>query len=279
MPREVVGNIPEFTADEGGEGDQEVKETSTEEVVEEKEKTPTESSTDNKSAEETSEKEEVGEDTTDSSGEKEEEKKGSISPQTKEELINDIIGLTNTKQKLLDDIVGLRGNRRELKQKEINKVENQIEDELKDISQQDKEIIEKIARSRGFVSKDEVKVMLYKDIEERQLQDFLNKYPEFKPENDPNDKNWKMLQEELGFYKKPSNPYNTMSVLEKARKSIQKIGSERDTKPVEHRLKTASKGSGGSIQRSSSSTPISSEYREELRRGGWSEEEINEMEK
>ena len=280
MPREVVGKIPEFTSEEGEGEKEEVKETPAEEAVEEKE-TPSEPSTEEEPAEETKEEtkeeelkppeEELSEDTTevDELAKKEKER---------DKLIGQVEGLATTRDKLLGEITGLRGDRRELKEKELIKVEKEIKDELKDVNPDDVVIIEKILKSRGYMSKDEAQKMFYDSIKQQELNKFLDKYPEYKPENDPSDVNWKTLQSELTDYRMPTDPHQVGRVLEKARRAIVKTSpsSERDTKAIKQRLKTASKGVVG-IQRSSPQGQLTPEQIGELRRGGFSEEEIKEM--
>lgn len=265
-----MGNIPEFTSDDSvGNQESEVKETS-EETQEEVKETPEESSPEIKPAEETSEEESLSEDTA-------QEVEPDVQIQ-KEQAYKEIIGLSKTKADLLQEIQHLRGERRTLKEAELRKVETQIQDELKDINPEDVPKVERIAKQRGFIKQEDVKKMFYDLEKERQLNAFLDKYPEFKPENDPEDRNWKALQEELGYYKMPSDPTKIINVLEKARKSVQPKGSERNTQEVKRNLATASKGGGG-VQRSSVPGHLTSSDKEELRRGGFTESEIEEMNK
>jgi len=49
---------------------------------------------------------------------------------------------------------------------------------------------------------------------------FLEKHPEYKPENDTGDKNWNALLEEINDYKIPKNPSDWGKLLRKAHKNI-----------------------------------------------------------
>ncbi len=202
------------------------------------------------------------------------------SQDTGEEVQKQVLGLEQEKQKLLEEITSLRGERRELKQVQIDKVDSQLiqtKDEYADLYPEDVKTFERLARSRGLVSKEEVKKMVYDTVKQQVLDDFLTKYPEFKPENDPNDKNWNRLQQELAFYKMPDNPKLVATLLEKARKQVVPTQGEPNTLEAQRRIKTASMGQGG-VQRSSSKSTLAPEQKESYRRGGWTEEEIKDIE-
>jgi len=284
MPRQVIGKIPEFTQEGevlqrvNQEGVKEAETESIEEVLEEEKETPPESPTGEKplgeeSEEETSE-EEVSEEET-SEEEPEED--------TSQDLTSQIEGLQREREKLLREIQELRRERRELKQQpQVEQPITQQEiDELKDLHPEDVALIERILRAKGYVRKDELEQELYKTIEQEEINKFLEKYPEFKPENDPDDRNWNALQEELKWYRKPENPRDIGKLLEKARASISVLTGERSSvSATKKRLEIASKGSGGgTTQRSSSARSFTPEEREAYRRGGWSDEEIAELEK
>jgi len=270
-PREVVGKIPEFTSDEGGDKE-EVKQAGDQETPEEKE-TPTEPSTEKKPAdEETVSEEKI------TSDEETEEPLGEDIGGEKEELLKSIEGLKAAREKLLEDIKYLRGERRELKQKQIDKINEEI-DELKDLHPDDVKVIERVLKAKGYVPKQEIEKELYNQIKQQQLDRFLDKYPEFKPENDPDDKNWTALQEELKYYRMPEDPNKIMTILERAYRAISPLisSNDRSTLAKKQQIKTAGVGAGGG-QRSSSKKTLSPRYRQELERGGWSKEEIKEIE-
>ena len=277
MPRQVIGHIPDFTSEDGV-NQEEVKQPETEsleeEVLGEEKETLPESSTGEKPADETSE-EEISEEET-----SEEEVVGE---DTGEEKVRpeDIEGLKKERERLLSEIRELRATRRELKTKPKEEPITQKEiDDLKDLHPEDVALIERILKAKGYVSREELNRQLYEQIEQDEINKFLEKHPEFKPENDPDDRNWMALQEELKWYRKPENPREIGKLLEKARRAIQSPVSERSNlKTTKRQIEIASKGSGGVAQRSSSSRPFTEEERNLYRRGGWSEEEIEELEK
>lgn len=149
--------------------------------------------------------------------------------------------------------------------------------ELEGIAPEDVDLIEKVLRAKGYVPKQELDNMLYKRVEQEALDQFLSKYPEYKPENDPNNTNWNTLMSEFTLYAKPKDPRQIANLLERARKSVAPSGSDRTTPAVKKAVQTASHGSGG-VQKSSSRKTLEPRLRSELERGGWSEEEIARIE-
>lgn len=193
-----------------------------------------------------------------------------------EKLSQQVQGLQEERGKLLKEIVELRGQRREIKQNELLKIEEKIE-ELKDVHPDDVVVIEKILRSKGYVTKDEAHKMFYDSVKQEELNKFLDKYPEYKPENDTQDINWGSLQKELGFYRMPDNPYMIKDVLERAHRVITKVSSGLNLPVKKRQIEIAGAGAGG-VQRSSSHKALDPEKRLMLQQGGWSEEEIKKIE-
>ena len=261
---------------EGNQDD--VREVKQVETVESTEKeTPSDTSTEaetNEAAETDKEEAEVAE------GEKtpaqETEEKSTESTGDDAEVQKQLQGLQREKVALLKQIQDLRGQRRELKKDELVKVEQKM-DELKDVSPEDVAVIDKVLRSKGYITKEEAGKMSYDSVKNEVLEKFLSDFPEYKPENDPHDINWSSLQAELGYYRMPDDPKKIRDILDRAHKSITKEPSDRGGEAKKQAVKTASVGSGGT-QRSSSHTPFPSAQREVLLRGGWSEEEVREME-
>ena len=251
MP-EQVGKIPEFTTDESV-VQEEVKEEVVETPPEKETETPTELPAEEKPAEEA-------------------EKPQSVD----DELARQIQGLEQERTKLLKEIKNLRGERREIKQQEISKVESKI-DKLEDVHPDDVSTIDKVLRSKGYITKEEAKKMSYEAVKEDELAKFLEKYPEYKPENDPNDLNWSAFQREWEYYRMPEDARRIGEILERVHRSIAKP-ADRSSVVKKRQIEVAGVGSGGT-QRSSSKKSLESWQKDEYRRGGWSEEEIAELEK
>ncbi len=262
MTPNKIGTIPEFSKEEGIE---EEKKAPVEETEEKENETPTELPAEEKQSEDTE-------------GETEEV----VEPQ-KPEVSTEVETLKEKsereKQGLLREIERLRKEKAELRKKEFLKTEEPLvvkkDEDLKDVNPADIELIDKVIKAKGYVRKDEFQKISYDSVKNDELNKFLEKYPEFKPENDPNDINWKALNEEISLYKMPSDPKKIGDILERARKSITKSFTNDTAK--KRQIEIASKG-GGSAQRSSSKGKLSDWQKEQYRTGGWSEEEIAELE-
>ena len=137
MTANVVGKVPEFTDETPSvePGTEEVKEAAAEEVVEKEKETPSELPAEEKPA-----GEEPGVDTG--------------------ELLSQVQGLQEKREKLLKEIQELRGSRREIKHEELSKVETKL-DELKDLHPEDISVVDRILRSKGYITKEETQRMYY----------------------------------------------------------------------------------------------------------------------
>lgn len=253
---EIVGKIPEFTTDETPKGEvAEVKQPAVEEQPEEKE-TPA-SPPEEKPLESDTPKDDTP-------------------APSQPELDKAIQGLQEERVKLLKEITDLRGQKREIKQEQIQKVEDKI-DELKDLHPDDVAIIDRVLRGKGYLTKAEADNMLFEAVKREEINKFLEKYPEYKPENDRDDTNWNLIQSEMALYRTPGDARQIGQLLERAHRSIVKVPSERNIPAQKRAIEVASKGSGG-VQRSSTSKTFDPARRAMFERGGWSEEEIRKME-
>lgn len=190
-------------------------------------------------------------------------------------LEKQVTALATEREKLLNEIKSLRGQKREIKQDQINTVSQQIDD-LKDVNPDDVSVIEKVLRSKGYVRQDEVQKMYYESAKNDSLEKFLDKYPEYKPENDPNDINWSALQRELGYYRMPDDPKKVIDVLERAHKTLVPAKPDTTVQARRQQVAVAGHGSGG-VQRSApiqTGRGLSEAQKTELLRGGWTQEEI-----
>lgn len=251
MENNVIGSVPEFTTDEEVKGTEQVDESTqatTEEVVEEEKVTPTEP---------------VAVETP-------------VEPVLNDDTGKQIQGLLQEKEKLLNEIKSLRGTRREIKQDQLLQV-NQKLDDLKDVNPEDVNLIEKVIRSKGYITKEEASQMSYKAIEQDEVSKFLDKFPEYKPENDPNDLNWSALQREFALYRRPDDPRSIGSILSRAHQSIVKT-SDRGVPEKVQQVKTAGIGSGGSQRSSSPKKSLDPDYVYQLKQGGFTDEDIQKME-
>lgn len=197
------------------------------------------------------------------------------SPAPQDETAKAIEGLQKQRVELLKEISELRGTKREIKQDQLDVVQAQI-DELKDLNPADVAMIEKVLRGKGYVPKQEVQKMFYDAVKTEKTNEFLEKYPEYKPENDPGDVNWTMLQREIAYYKPPADPHQIIDILERAHRSIVKVPSGVSQAPQKRQVQIASVGGGGTQRPSSPSVKLDPEKRSMLK--GFTPEEIQEME-
>lgn len=204
---------------------------------------------------------------------------GSLTEEQKEELARSIQGLEKEKARLLVDVSSLKGERRQLKQADIQQVQSEI-DELKDYDPADVVAIERIMQVKGYLTKQEAETLRYEDKKQSAIDKFLSKYPEYKKENDPNDVRWGAIEREMEDYRRPSDPSKVYSLLERAHKFLSETTPTSDpSRPAQkQRVEIASMGGGG-VQRSSSQKSLPDHLKQYYRDGGWSEEEITEIEK
>lgn len=199
-----------------------------------------------------------------------------------QDLVKSVQGLQEERVKLLKEISELKGQRREIKQDQLLKVEQQI-DELKDLHPDDVTIIDRVLRSKGFISKEEASRMFYDNVKQEELDKFLEKYPEYKVENDPSNANWGSLEREIHYYKAPLNPRDWREILERAHRSIVKVPSVsrviQTDETKKRQIETASVGGGGRTPTAPTQTKtLSPEQKYMLRQGGFDEEDIKKME-
>lgn len=194
------------------------------------------------------------------------------------ELQKSVVGLQNERIKLLKEISELKGQKRAIKEKELYQVQEQI-DELKDLHPEDVQVIERVLKAKGYISRPEADQMFFDAVKDEELNKFLEKYPEYKPENDPNDVNWNSLQREFSLYARPRDPRLIGELLVRAHRNISKVPTDSALSSKRQQVEIASVGKGGIQQSPSSSFRFDQETREMYRRGGWTEEEIQKIEK
>ena len=275
MPENKIGQIPDFTPDDGG------QEESQEEVKQDLGNGEPESLKKETSTEPPAESEESEQKPAD-------RVKAPLDDNTSvipEEVLNKAVtkateGLRNEVVKLKRELATARGADRTTIQSKIEKTQEAIED-LKDVHPDDVNLIERVLRSKGYIKKEDSEKMYYETVKKEEINKFLDKFPEYKPENDPDDVNWNTLKTQLeSWYRMPSDPRLVSEVLLKAHRDIAKAPSDRVVvEAKKQQVKVASSGSSG-IQRSSpqpNNPRLSSLLRTHMH--GWSEEEIKNLEK
>lgn len=243
--------------------------------------------------------EEEGEDTQDASSASEDEpgsepETEEETPEVEEETTDDstdepddeqvVTALTSEKERLLKEISDLRTERRsvrESKKEEPLFIESQT-DELADVNPQDAELIEKVLRAKGYVKKDELNALTYKEKLDAHKDQWLQAHPEYLPANDPDDTNWNALTTTLnGYFKTPANPADIVKMLDVAHGMV-KPSSSIPTKSrasadaANEKIKISSKGASAG----GASKPIISKSKGTIDRSafhGFSDEELAEL--
>ena len=261
-----IGSVPDFATDETVvEGTEEVKQTQ----VEEKE-TPAELPA------ESSEEEQKPV----------EEAKAPLNDDTEipEEILNKAVarateGMRHEIVKLKGELATARGADRKTIQGKIDIIQEKVDD-LKDVAPDDVSLIDRVLRAKGYITKEESSKMHYDAVKNEQISSFLNEFPEYKPENDPNDLNWNRLQGQIqSWYRMPNDPKLVKDLLLKAHKDIAIPLSDRSVEVKKQQIKVASSGASGAQR--SSPKPANSRLSDLMRThmSGWSEEEISKLEK
>ena len=186
-----------------------------------------------------------------------------------------IKGLQEERVKLLREVSELKGQKRQIKQDGLAVIQSQI-DELKDLHPQDVEVIERVLRAKGLMTREEADKMFYEAVKDEELNKFLEKYPEYKSENDSDDANWNALQRELAYYRMPESPHKIAELLERSHRSIVRVPTDFSTQR-KRQVELAGVGSGGTQKSAPTATRFSPEKRAMLK--GFTQEEIQEIEK
>jgi len=173
----------------------------------------------------------------------------------KEEWKHEKRGMEAEKSRLISEIASLREQKRKEKQPTIGETKEE------------------------FLTKGEYARNRYNDILEEQKNLFLESHPEYQPGSKENDERWDKLNQELiQWYKLPENPYQVNDLLEKIHADITKPSGERDVASQKKQIETAGIGGSKGVSHSPSRRPFTPLQREMYRRGGFTDEEINELE-
>lgn len=126
---------------------------------------------------------------------------------------------------------------------------------------------------------------LYNNTANLMTQEFLKDHTEFIQENDPLDENWTALMAEYNKYAKPLDPHKVGEVLQWAHADLLRKKVSHSPKPnpqkvaaAKKNLATAGQGSGGNTApHVAPKGELNEEYASILRRGGWPEDEVQEI--
>lgn len=83
-----------------------------------------------------------------------------------------------------------------------------------------REVLPAIAGELGFVRKDELEGTSYKDKVQDELDSFMDRHPEYKPENDKDGTLWDAFKSEHAIYRQPANPKDYRRIFEKVHQTV-----------------------------------------------------------
>jgi len=194
----------------------------------------------------------------------------------------ELVGITSEKDKLLAEIVELRKERRELRDDSAVRGKplfTDKQDDLADVAPEDVRLIERVIANKGYVKKDEVTLLSYQDKINSYLNEWLEKHPEYLPQNDPKDERWMALKSGLAEFKEPQSPRDVLKQLDRVHAFMlpntvlpQKSRAEIDA--AKEKLRTASNSGGGG-------SPVPKEPKQKVsgreHLSGFTEKELEEL--
>lgn len=83
-----------------------------------------------------------------------------------------------------------------------------------------REVIPVLAKEMGFVRKDELAGSTYAERAQGELDSFLDKHPEYQPENDKDGTLWTAFKAEYQLYNKPANPKDFGKIFDRVHREV-----------------------------------------------------------
>lgn len=204
-----------------------------------------------------------------------------------EQLQIKVNALKQQEEILRKQIVELRSERRKERYGEsekpfiIPKEQKKQDDDLEDVADSDVSMIEKVLKSKGYIRREEVEQLSYKENLEKAKDEWLEEHKEYLPENDIDDQNWNGLNRILELYfKAPKNPFEIKKVMSLAHKMIKgdiiPIVNKAQIDSSKEKINISSKGGSGSgpapSPKSANTKKIDTSYLK-----GFTEEELKEF--
>lgn len=142
------------------------------------------------------------------------------------------------------------------------------------------EVLDVYADELGFARKADIQATTYDQVANDALDTFLDRHPEYSPENDKENVLWDRFKEEIKLYRKPENPRDYKKVFEKIHKDIFGIESSDTLSKInaqKEKLRVASHsgatpGSAAPVPRG---TSLDTSLKQKLK--GFSEAELKEL--
>lgn len=147
-----------------------------------------------------------------------------------------------------------------------------------------REVLPYLAEEMGFVRNDQLNANNYTEKASGELDAFLEKHPEYLPQNDKDNVLWGRFTQEYGMYKQPTDPRDFRKIFDRIHRDIFGIKAAGETKPTvtaaQRKVTSASHAGASTPPRSTVSTRPQSNtsgLRLDMLKG-FSDEEIAELE-
>lgn len=229
----------------------------------------------------------------------EDEEKGNDGEEGKEKEPAPVLGETAKERAMRLEIIKLRGLHRKEMKGDIKlsngipsapaKTELPAEDieVLKGFKPEEVDALRKVfpilAKEQGYVRSGELTAQKYEEQADEELNKFLDKHPEYTPENDKDGLLWKQFAEEFGMYNKPQNPRDFAKIFNRVHSAIfniKPIGDKGHINAQNEKIKVASHAGASGPTRSgtpSHARPVSKEGLRLDMLKGFDDEELDAM--
>ena len=167
--------------------------------------------------------------------------------------------------------------------------EDATSDDISDISQDDITRLERVLKAKGYVPKDELTKEIYSGEQKAIEQEWFDAHPEYSSNNDPNDVLYNALHTEYKLFAQPTSVRQIKTILDRAHREVaskfpnrfpQTKGNQKESQASKRRMDIAGTGTGtsGSSTKAESTNPLTQNQKQSLLDGGFSEEEVADME-
>jgi len=139
-----------------------------------------------------------------------------------------------------------------------------------------KELMDVMAEDMGFVRKEQLGASTYAEKANEQLESFMEKHPEYLPENDKDNVMWGRFKEEYSMFKQPANPKDFAKIFDRIHRDlfgIQPARANRQIDAAREKVKVASHAGASKPSASSRKSPQAGGIRADMLKG-FTDEEI-----
>ncbi len=214
-----------------------------------------------------------------------------------EDGLQDVDGETPRERALRAEVTRLKGANRKERGEEVFGQPKPAAAIRKELSEDDKKVLGKykpeeigalkevlpvLAKEMGYVRADELAGASYAEKAQETLDGFLDKHPEYLPENDKDGTLWNAFKAEYALFKQPSNPKDFSKIFERIHRDVFNIkpaGALPKVNAQQEKTRVASHAgasSQGAAPRERSGKPAASGFRTDALKG-FTDEEKAEM--